>query len=132
MLSCCGRQFYAAEKILLPTRGKLYRCLEYGHCPNCATAVSRLIEQDRNYDIQAKDCRGRKADRAYEKSISQRKRYLETVPQGTKSGENFYYGDFRKTRRFDENNQPVYVQLRKNFNNKTEILGEVVTHYQKI
>lgn len=132
MLSCCGRQFYAAEKILLPVRAKLYRCLEYGHCPNCATAVSRLIEQDKDYYIEVKDRRGRKADRAYEKAVLQRKRYLETVPKGTKSGENFYYGDFKKTRRFDENNQPVYVQLLRNFNNKTEILGEVVTHYQKI
>ena len=132
MLSCCGRQFYAAEKILLPTRGKLYRCLEYGHCPNCSAAVSRLIEQDKNYDIQVKDRHGRKADSAYEKAIKQRKKYLATVPKGTKSGENFYYGDFKKTRRVDENNQPIYVQLRRNFNNKTEVLGDVVTHYQKI
>lgn len=132
MLSCCGRQFYAAEKILLPARGKLYRCLEYGHCPNCATAVSRLIEQDKRYEIKAQDRRGKKADRAYEKAVIQRKRHLETVPQGTKSGENFFYGDFRKTSRLDENNQPIYVQLRRNFNNKAEVLGEVLTHYSKI
>lgn len=132
MLSCCGRQFYAAEKILLPARGKLYRCLEYGHCPNCATAVSRLIEQDKNYDVTAKDRHGKKADRAYEKAVLQREKYLESVPKGTKTGENFYYGDFKKTNRLDENNQPIYVQLRRNFNNKTEILGDVVTHYSKI
>lgn len=132
LLSCCGRQFYAAEKVVLPKKDKLYRCLEYGHCPHCGVRVSRLIEQDFNYEIYVKEKRGIKALRAFEKAVLQRKRYLETSGSGTKSGENYYFGAFKKTRRLDDNNQPIYVQLRKNFNNKSEVLGDVITYYSKL
>ena len=133
MLLCCGRQFYAAEKIVLPKKDKLYRCLEYGHCPHCGARVSRLVEQDKNYEIFVKDRRGIKAFSAYQKAVKQRKRFLEQNGlTGSKTAENYYYGDFKKTNRLDENNQPVYIQLRKNFNNKSEELGEVVTHYSKL
>lgn len=133
MLLCCGRQFYAAEKIVLPKKDKLYRCLEYGHCPHCGGRVSRFIEQDKNYEIFVKDRRGIKAFNAYQKALKQRKDFLEQNGlTGSKSAENYYYGDFKKTNRVDENNLPVYVQLRKNFNNKSEELGEVVTHYFKL
>lgn len=110
----------------------LYRCLEYGHCPNCGTRVSRLVEQDYSYEIFVKEKRGIQALRAYEKAVKQRKKHLDSKGSGSKSNENFYFGSFKKTKRFDENNLPVYVQLKKNFNNKTEILGEVVTNYYKI
>lgn len=132
MLLCCGRQFYAAEKIILPKRDKIYRCLEYGHCPHCGSRVSRLIEQNKNYEIFIKEKRGIQALRAFEKAVMQREKYLKSVNFGTKSNENYYYGSFKKTRKFDDNNQPIYLQLRKNFNNKVEFLGEVVTHYSKI
>mgnify|MGYP006976110220 FL=1 len=132
MLACCGKQFYAAEKIVLPKKEMLYRCLEYGHCPHCGNRVSRLIEQDTNYEIFVKERHGIKALHAFEKAKSQRKRFLEKMGTGSKSNENYYFGDFRKTNRLDENNQPVYVQLRRNFNNKVENLGDVVTYYSKI
>ena len=74
MLACCGKQFYAAEKVVLPKKGMLYRCLEYGHCPHCGNRVSRLIEQDTNYEIFVKERHGIKALRAFEKAKSQRKK----------------------------------------------------------
>ena len=77
LLLCCGRQFYAAEKIVLPKKDKLYRCLEYGHCPHCGARVSRLVEQDKNYEIFVKDRRGIKAFSAYQKAVNQRKRFME-------------------------------------------------------
>lgn len=132
MLLCCGRQFYAAEKIMLPKRDKLYRCLEFGHCPNCGTRVSRLIEQDKNYEIFIKEKRGIKALRAFEKAVMQREKHLNANACGTKSNENYCYGCFKKTNRFDSHNQPIYLQLKKNFNNKAELMGEVVTYYSKI
>lgn len=132
MLSCCGQHFYAAEKIVLPKKDKLYRCLEYGHCPNCGIRVSRLIEQSVNYEVTVKERRGVKALRAYEKAQIQHERNMESVKNGTWNGENYYFGAYRKTSRFDSHNQPIYVQLRKNFNNKTELLGDVVTRYSKI
>lgn len=133
MLTCCGKQFYAAEKIVLPKKDKLYRCLEYGHCPHCGTRVSKLIEQAKNYEVFSKERHGIKALRAYEKAVNQRKRFLEqSGSYGSKSGENYYFGTFKKTNRKDEYNQPIYIQLRKNFNNKTEVLGDVTTYYSKI
>lgn len=133
MLTCCGKQFFAAEKIVLPKKDKIYRCLEYGHCPNCGTRVSRLVEQDKNYEITVKERHGIKALRAYEKAVALRNRFLEQNGiHGSKTAENYFFGDFRKTKRKDEHNQFIYVQLRKNFNNKTEELGDVVTHYSKI
>lgn len=132
MLLCCGKQFYAAEKIMLPKKDKLYRCLEFGHCPNCGTRVARLVEQDKNYEIFVKEKRGIKALRVFEKAVLQREKYLNFCVYGTKSNENYYYGCFKKTNRFDNHNQPIYLQFKKNFNNKTELLGEVVTYYSKI
>jgi len=133
MLLCCGRQFFAAEKVILPKKDKLYRCLEFGFCPNCGTRVSRFIEQDKNYEVTIKERRGIKALRAYEKAVLQHNRFFgQSSKTGSKAAENFYFGDFRRTKRLDENNQPIYLQLKKNFNNKTEILGEVATYYYKI
>lgn len=133
MLLCCGKQFFAAEKIILPKNDKLYRCLEFGFCPNCGTRVSRFIEQDKDYQVNVKERRGIKALRAYEKAVLQHNRFVkQTCKTGSKASENFYFGAFRKTKRFDEHNQPIYVQLKKNFNNKTENLGDVITHYSKI
>jgi len=131
VLVCCGLQFFAAKKIILPQRDMLYRCLEYGFCPSCGTDVARLIEQNHSYEIFVKEARGIKALRLFEKALKQREKMKLTF-QGTKIAENFYYGDFRKTRRKDANNQPIYLQIKKNFNNKSEILGEIVTHYSKI
>ena len=53
------------------------------------------------------------------------------IKQGSKSNQNVYYGDFRKTRKKDKNGNPVYLQLRKNFNGDYEILNEIQTtiHY---
>ncbi len=132
LLSCCGKQFYAAEKVVLPKQDKLYRCLEFGYCPNCGSRVSRFIEQDTDYEIYVREKRGIQALRAYEKAKCQRKRHLSAVGVGTKTGENYYFGVFKKTRRLDCHNQPVYIQVRKNFNNKTEVLGDVITYYSSL
>lgn len=131
MLVCCGLQFFAAKKIILPQRDMLYRCLEYGFCPSCGTDVARLVEQNRSYEIFVKEARGIKAKRIFEKALIQNEK-MKASFQGSKIAENYYYGDFRKTRRKDANNQPIYLQIKKNFNNKSEILGEIVTHYSKI
>lgn len=132
MLSCCGLRFYAAEKIVLPKKDKLYRALEFAYCPNCNAPSVRFVEQDYNYDIHIKEQRGIKALRLYEKCRKQREKYLATVISGTKAGQNYYYGTFKKTKRFDEMKQPIYVQVRKNFNNQAEELGDVITHYFKL
>ena len=131
MLVCCGLQFFAAEKIILPQKNMLYRCLEYGFCPKCGVRVARLVEQNHSYEIFVKNFHGIKALRAFEKAMKYKNK-IQSCKYASKVSENYYFGDFRKTRRKDSNNQPIYLQLKRNFNNKTEILGEVVTTYSKI
>lgn len=131
MLVCCGLQFFATEKIILPQKDLLYRCLEYGFCPKCGTKTARLVEQNYSYEVFIKEFHGIKALRAFEKALKQKEK-SQIIFQGSKSNENYFYGDFKKTRKKDSNNQPVYLQIRKNFNNKSQILGEVVTYYSKL
>ena len=52
---------------------------------------------------------------------------LKSSKQGSWTKQNIYYGDFRKTRKKDEFGNPIYLQLRRNFNNEAEIIGEVRT-----
>lgn len=52
---------------------------------------------------------------------------INNTKYGTKSNQNVYYGDFRKTNRLDENGLPIYQQLRKNFNGQAEVLNDIET-----
>lgn len=129
MLFCCSRHFMPEKKIVLPPENKLYRCLEFGYCPHCKIAVSRLIEQTKDYNtLVTQKTRGR-ALRALERALVERIHFVEKIRYGTKSNEHYYFGDYRRTRRRDTRNNTIYEQLKRNFNGKTEILGEVTTIY---
>lgn len=129
MLKCCGVAFFAARKIVLPKKDKMYRCLEFGYCPNCGIPVSRLVEQDFDYGVFIKELRGIKALRSFEKAL---KIYENNkVKFGTKSNQNYYYGFYKKSALKDENNEPIYIEYRKNFNNVAEKIGIVKTNYIK-
>ena len=75
-----------------------------------------------------KELSGVKAYRAYTKTIEK----VAIQQQGNKSAQNYYYGDFKKTREKDKNGNPIYIQLRKNFNNDFEILNKIETRVTKI
>ncbi|MGN0192620.1 MAG: hypothetical protein ACI4CY_03740 [Candidatus Gastranaerophilaceae bacterium] len=130
MLKCCGRTFSAARKIVLPENDKMYRCLEFGYCPNCRTTVSRLVEQDENYEVSVREMRGIKALRAYEKALARQN--AEKSRFGSASNQNYYYGFYKKSRQKDENNLPVYFEYRVNFNNVAEKIGKITTKCIKI
>ena len=49
------------------------------------------------------------------------------MPCGSWTRQNLWYGDFMKTNRKDANGNPIYLQLRKNFNGQYEILNEINT-----
>ena len=66
---------------------------------------------------------GKFALSAFEKTLEN----LSHIKSGTKSYQNFYYGDFKKTDQTDERGNPIYLQLKKNFNNDTEVIGKVRT-----
>lgn len=59
--------------------------------------------------------------------LEQWRKRIRNTRYGSKSNQNVYYGDFRKTNRKDDNGLPIYQQLRKNFNGQTELIGDVIT-----
>jgi hypothetical protein len=71
---------------------------------------------------------GKDAELAFEKVI----RSLRSEKCGTKTNQNFYFGDYKVTKKKDANGNPVYLQLRRNFNDEAEILGEVNTVVYKL
>jgi len=71
---------------------------------------------------------GKKAEITFEKIIKN----LREEKQGTKSNQNYHYGDYRISKKKDMYGNPIYIQLKKDFNNETEILGEVETKIYKL
>ena len=132
MLRCCSVNFAAQTKIVLPARGYLYRCLEYGVCPRCGATISRFIRQDSGYDISVVQRSGIKAQRELIKAKKERERADALLKQGTLSKQHYYYGTFRLTRRKDERGNRVYIQQQRNFNNQAVDLYEVKTKYYSL
>ena len=122
MLICCNRHFRGGYYRVLSNKQDFYRRVEYGICPCCG--VYRFFDFR---IVQGKEKRkslsGKDAELAFEKVI----RTLRAEKYGTKANQNFHFGDFKITGKKDENGNPVYIQLRRNFNNEAEILGEVNT-----
>ena len=71
---------------------------------------------------------GKMAENTFEKIIKK----IRGEKQGTKSNQNYYYGDYKISSEKDSNGNPVYIQLRRNFNLEAEILGKVETKIYKL
>lgn len=134
MLECCNLRFGGEFSRVLINSRDFYRKIEYGICPNCGCSKYRELRQVNGGAIREKLLSGKEALHRFEKISEQ----LSKLKRGNFVNQNFYYGDFKKTRRKDEFGNPVYLQLRKNFNNTVEILGEIRTtvtyggkHYEK-
>lgn len=127
MLICCNRHFRGGYYRVLSNRQDFYRRIEYGICPCCG--VYRFLDfrivmgKERRKFLSGKD-----AELAFEKVI----RSLRVEKCGTKTNQNFYFGDYKVTKKKDVNGNPVYLQLRRNFNDEAEILGEVNTVVYKL
>lgn len=125
MLFCCNKHYTGSFSRVLVNNSALYRRVEFGTCPNCNVIKYREYIQFENGLEKVKDLSGDKAMNAYNKMCSR----LKNTVQGSKTNQNVYYGDFKKTRRKDANGNPIYLQVRKNFNNQTEILNQIKTAY---
>ena len=126
MLFCCNCRFVGRYFHVLSNTRDFYRKIEFGICPKCG--VYKFLDyRVISGNVKEKKLSGRKATLAFEKII----RKLSLMKHGTKSNQNFYYGDFKATKRKDSFGNTIYMQLRKNFNNEEEILGEVVTRVLK-
>lgn len=132
MLRCCSVNFDPLKKIVLPARGVLYRCLEFGICPNCGAKISRVIKQDAFYEVTVMQRSGVKALRELEKATRERERADAMLKQGSFSRQNFVYGTYRVTSKKDERGNRICVQQRRNFNNQAVDLNEVVTRYYSL
>lgn len=132
MLRCCSVNFEAQRKIVLPAKGWLYRCLEFGVCPHCGVKVSRLIRQDSSYEVTVVQRSGIKALRELQKAIKEREKADALLKFGTFSRQNYYYGSFRVTSRLDERGNKICIQRRVNFNGTAIDLNEVKTRYYSL
>ena len=123
MLDCCNINYNGSFSYVLFSSKDYYRRIEFGICPVCGCAKF----SDCQYFFDGTDkVRRLKGKNAFNKYEFWRKKLLNTK-HGFRSNQNVYYGDFKKTPRKDENGQPIYLQLRKNFNDQTEVIGEIRT-----
>ncbi len=128
MLVCCNRGFRGIFRRVLAMRTDFYRRVEFGICPVCGSYKYIDYREFYNGQESVKELSGKEAEHAYEK-IEEKLKYEK---YGSKSNQNFCFGDFRKTTRQDKNGNPVYLQLKKNFNNEEQVLGVVETRVYKI
>ncbi len=127
MLMCCNRRFFGGHRFVLANKEDFYRRIEFGVCPECG--VYRFLDYRLIKGMaQAKILSGAEAESAYDKV----RRKLNNIRQGSKSNQNYFYGDFKRTEEVDSEGNPVFLQLRKNFNNQEEVIGKVKTKVYKI
>lgn len=127
MLLCCNRRFRGGYYRVLSNRQDFYRRIEFGICPECGNyrfLDLRILEGK----LREKYLSGKAAEQAFEKVIKK----LRNEKQGTLSNQNFYFGDFKISRKKDADGNPIFIQLKRNFNNEIQVLGEVDTVVYKI
>ena len=125
MIECCNRFYNGSFSYVLTSSEYYFRKIEFGICsnPNCLKPKFkdfRILFDGREIE---KVYTGRKAFEKFE----QWRKYIAKIKNGTKGNQNVYYGDFQKTNRIDNNGNCIYLQLRKNFNEQSEIIGEIKT-----
>ena len=122
MLFCCNCRFSGRYFRVLSNTKDFYRKIEFGICPKCG--VNRFLDyRIVEGSVKQKILTGRAAFLAFERILEK----LSFMKHGTKSNQNFYYGDYKISRKKDVCGNPIYIQLKRNFNNETESLGEVNT-----
>ena len=123
MIECCNVLQKPSFSYVLYSGQNYYRRLEFGICHNCGCL--KFKDYIINYDgsEKVKQYTGKHAAQ----KLEMWRKKIRNTKYGTKSNQNVYYGDFKKTNRMDENNLPIYQQLRKNFNGQSEVIGEVQT-----
>lgn len=125
MLTCCNSDFKGFFIYTLANTPLFCRKIEYGICPICGVERFRDIKYYNNGFEKVKELTGKNAVITYKRWLS----LLNNTKQGSYANQSFFYGDFKKTNKIDYMGNPIYTQLRKNFNGQAEVIGEVTTHY---
>lgn len=125
MIECCNRFYNGSFSYVLFSSEYFYRHIEFGICSNPACLTPKFKDFKILYNGKeiSKIYTGKKAFEKFE----QWKKYLTRINNGTKGNQNVYYGDFQKTNKKDDNGNSIYLQLRKNFNEQSEVIGEIQT-----
>ena len=124
MLFCCNTLFEGSLSKVIKNNSLFYQRIEFGMCPVCGVAKFREIKfsvttQKEKYKVLS----GLNAEKKIKELLDPKN----NGRCGTKTNQNFYFGDFKKTNNKDENGLPIYLQLRKNLNGQYEVLGTVKT-----
>lgn len=123
LIRCCNRHFNTSFSYILFSGENFYRRLEFGVCPVCGCPKFQDFSINHKDEETVKVCTGKHAVQ----KLAMWKKRIQNIRYCNKSNQNVYYGDFKKTPHRDENNIPIYQQLRRNFNGQAEIIGEVKT-----
>ncbi len=65
----------------------------------------------------------------FEKAKFNRLNFLDRLKQGSKTNQNWFYGDFKKSDKKDDRGNIILLQLKRNFNGEAIILGEAPVTY---
>lgn len=123
---CCGERL-SVTRLVFRNNG-YYKRVDFGFCQGCGTAHTLIYTMYKDGHDREKHFSGKIAINEFKKY----QRLKNNTKQGSKSNQNVYYGDFRKTRKKDKNGNPVYLQLRKNFSGDYEILNEIQTTIHRL
>lgn len=123
MLFCCNTDFRGETRVI-KYNNSCYKKIKFGTCPVCN--VVKYYEIRYSAFTDKKTFKTLSGEKAINK-IREINKKCEKVKYGTFTNQNFYYGAFKKTRQKDKNGLPIYIQLRKNLNGQSEILGTIET-----
>lgn len=123
MIGCCNTLFHASFSYVLFSSENNYRKVAFGICPKCGC----LKFKDYRYFYDGTDVVKYYTGKIALQKLNYWRRKISMTKYGTRGNQNVYYGDFKKTNRLDENGNIIYLQLRKNFNDQSEVIGEIKT-----
>lgn len=126
LMYCCGERLNVT-RLIFNANGH-YKRVQFGVCQDCGTPQTLVYSMNKNGIDREKRFIGKTALQEFKKY----QRLKNNSKQGSFANQNIYYGDFKRTNKKDEKGNPVYQQLRKNFNNQTEYLGEIRTFYSSL
>lgn len=122
MLFCCNNLFAVEVSKTLKSNNEFFKKVYFGKCPICGVSKYQEIKITKD-NKRYKTLSGRLAEEKIRQVLAKEGKQK----QGSKSNQNFYYGDFKKTNEKDLNGLPIYIQLRKNLNGQYEELGKIET-----
>lgn len=132
MFYCCNKNISATSSCYIPTRNFKYKIAFYAFCPVCGSALYKEKKVSfNNNKHKGKQRKGEEAEKLINKAIFNRLIFFEKIKTGNKQNQNWYYGDFCKTKEKDENGNIIYLQLRCNLNKSYEVLNKVKCYYIK-